>query len=131
MLCDGKRMTSFRLTVPARDARQAMRDIADLDIQRRWIEQIETPPAQHPLPSAARLCGDLRSSAHGPSPDQKNQNFVQMMISVTERVMRTASSGMRRDNNGSKKCPCIFPPASCFCLSAGYRRFCKITLPAV
>ena len=43
------------LTVPASDARQPMRDVFDLDVERRGIEKIQPPPTQHALPSARRL----------------------------------------------------------------------------
>ena len=45
-------MRAAGLPVPARDARQAMGDIGDLDIERRGVEQIEPPSRQHPLPGA-------------------------------------------------------------------------------
>ena len=45
-------MRAAGLPVPARDARQAMGDVGDLDIERRGVEQIEPPPRQHPLPGA-------------------------------------------------------------------------------
>ena len=51
-------MRAAGLPVPARDARQAMGDVGDLDIERRGVEQIEPPPRQHPLPGAGGdACG--------------------------------------------------------------------------
>ncbi len=40
------------LSVPARDPRQAMRDVFKLDVERRGVEQIEPAARQHPLPGA-------------------------------------------------------------------------------
>jgi hypothetical protein len=45
-----KDMRPAGLTVPARDPRQPMRDIRDLDIERRGVQQIKPPTRQHPLP---------------------------------------------------------------------------------
>jgi len=52
VLCDGERVRALRLPVPARDTGEAMRDVLDLDVQRRRIEKIESPSAQHSLPGA-------------------------------------------------------------------------------
>ena len=38
------------LAVPAGDAGEPMGDVLDLDVERRGVEQVEPPPAQHPLP---------------------------------------------------------------------------------
>src|SRR3984957_8458771 len=43
VLRDGENMRAARLSVPARYAREPMRDILDLDIERRRVEQIEPP----------------------------------------------------------------------------------------
>ncbi len=53
MLCDGEGVLAFGLAVPARYARQTMRDVLDLDIQRRGVEQIESATAEHSLPGAS------------------------------------------------------------------------------
>src|SRR3990167_3134572 len=45
---------AFGLAVPARDARQAVRDVLDLDVERRGVEQIEPAARQHALPGARR-----------------------------------------------------------------------------
>src|SRR5664280_887598 len=42
------------LPVPARDAGKPVRDVLDLDVERRGIEQVEPPPRQHALPGARR-----------------------------------------------------------------------------
>ena len=43
-------MRALGLPVPARHARQAVGDVANLDIERGGVEEIETPPRQHALP---------------------------------------------------------------------------------
>jgi len=52
MLGDGKGVRAFGLSVPAGDTRQTMGDVLDLDVERRGIEQVQTPAAQHALPGA-------------------------------------------------------------------------------
>ena len=54
MLRDREDVRAVRLAVPARDARQAVRDILDLDVERRGIEQVEPATRQHALPGARR-----------------------------------------------------------------------------
>ena len=54
MLRDGKYVLACRLAVPARDARKPVRDVLDLDIERRRIEQVEPSARQHPLKGAWR-----------------------------------------------------------------------------
>ena len=49
------------LAVPARHAREPVRDVGDLDVERGRIEQIEPAPGQHALPSAECLGGHCRS----------------------------------------------------------------------
>src|SRR5512144_3282449 len=56
MLRDGKDVTALRLPVPARDAREAMRNVIDFDVERGGVEQIEASSGQHPLPRARRTC---------------------------------------------------------------------------
>ena len=53
------------LAVPARDAREPMGDVADLDVERRRVDDVEPPPRQHPLPGAAAgaHAGKSRASA--------------------------------------------------------------------
>jgi len=41
------------LAVPAGDAGKPMRDVLDLDVERRGVEQVEPPARQHALPGAA------------------------------------------------------------------------------
>jgi hypothetical protein len=50
VLGDGKDVGAFGLSVPARHAGEAMRDILALDVERRGVQQIEPPPGQHSLP---------------------------------------------------------------------------------
>jgi hypothetical protein len=52
MLRDRKRVFPFGLAVPTSDARQAVRDVLDLDIEGRWIEKVKAAAAQHALPSS-------------------------------------------------------------------------------
>ncbi len=54
-------MRPERLAVPARDARKPVRDVLDLDVGGRGIEQIEAAPGQHALPGA--LCAPRRPHA--------------------------------------------------------------------
>ncbi len=41
VLRDRKRMRSLCLPVPARKSRQTVRDVADLDIEGRWVERFQ------------------------------------------------------------------------------------------
>ena len=54
MLRDRENIFALGLAVPARDPRQPMRDILDLDIERGGIKQIEPASRQHALPGARR-----------------------------------------------------------------------------
>src|ERR1039457_6873973 len=51
---DRENMRALRLPLPARHAREPVRDVVDLDVERRGVEQIEPPPRQHALPGARR-----------------------------------------------------------------------------
>ena len=76
MLRDGEDLGPLRLAVPARHARQPMGDVADLDVERRRIDEIEPPSRQHPLPGAARrrsLMGGVRAPAPGRPRDGSNR----------------------------------------------------------
>src|SRR5262249_10854427 len=55
MLRDGVDMRAFGLPVPARDAREPVRDVGDLDVERGGGEQVEASPRGHALPGAERL----------------------------------------------------------------------------
>src|SRR5215207_570425 len=55
------------LPVPARDAREAMGDVFDLDVQRRGVEEIEPAPREHALPGTRRLSGHPTAAAAGRS----------------------------------------------------------------
>ena len=57
MLRHGKGMVAARLPVPARDARKAVRDVLDLDVERGGIEQIE--------PAARTACAATRAESPG------------------------------------------------------------------
>jgi len=48
-----------RLAVPARQARQPVGDILDFDVERRGLQQIEPPAAEHPLPRTHRYSSVL------------------------------------------------------------------------
>jgi hypothetical protein len=54
MLRNREGMRAACLAVPAGDARKAMGDVLDLDIERRGVEQIEPPAREHALPGARR-----------------------------------------------------------------------------
>jgi hypothetical protein len=45
-------VTALRLPVPARDAREAVRNVIDFDIERGGVEQIQPSSRQHALPCA-------------------------------------------------------------------------------
>src|SRR6185295_9022100 len=47
-------MRAFGLAVPARDARKTVRDVLDLDVERRGIEEIQSAAGKHALPGAGR-----------------------------------------------------------------------------
>ena len=57
MLRDREGVVAEGLSVPARDAREPVRDVLDLDVERRRIEKIETAARQHALPGARRRAG--------------------------------------------------------------------------
>ena len=61
MLGDGEDVRALGLSVPAGDAREPVRDVGDLDVERGRIEQIEPAPGQHALPSAECRGGHCRS----------------------------------------------------------------------
>ena len=52
VLRDGKRVLADRLPVPARDPRQPVGDVFDLDVFGLRREKIETATRQHALPSS-------------------------------------------------------------------------------
>src|SRR6185436_1247862 len=52
VLGDRERVLALRLAVPARHTREAVGDIFDLDIERRRVQEVEPPAAQHTLPGA-------------------------------------------------------------------------------
>ncbi len=54
MLRHGEGVRALCLSVPSRHAGQAVGDVADLDIERGGVEEIETPPRQHALPGSRR-----------------------------------------------------------------------------
>ena len=54
VLRDGEDVRALGLAVPARDAREAVRDVLDLDVERGGIEQVEPAARQHALPCARR-----------------------------------------------------------------------------
>ena len=62
VLRDGEDVRADRLSVPARDAGEPVRDVVELHIERRGIEQVEPPPREHPLPDA-RFLGHQSFSA--------------------------------------------------------------------
>ena len=61
VLSHGKCRMAFGLTIPPRNACQAMRDILDLNIERGRIEEIEPAAAQHALPGAAGIASQCHS----------------------------------------------------------------------
>ena len=61
VLGDREGMVALGLAVPAGDARQAVGDVLDLDVERRGAEKVEPPPRQHPLPRPRR---NLAAAAH-------------------------------------------------------------------
>src|SRR5262249_32986198 len=50
MLRDRKSMIADCLAVPTRDPRETVRDILDLDVERRRVQQVQPASAQHTLP---------------------------------------------------------------------------------
>ena len=57
MLGDREGVVADRLAVPAGDAREPVRDVGDLDVERRGVEQVEPAARQHALPGARRSAG--------------------------------------------------------------------------
>jgi hypothetical protein len=55
VLGDGEGVCAFRLAVPSRHTRKAVGDVLDFDVERRGVEKIQPPSAQHALPGT-RLC---------------------------------------------------------------------------
>ena len=55
-------MVAAGLAVPARDAGEPMRDVGDLDVERRGVEQVEPAAGQHALPGARRSAGLVGAS---------------------------------------------------------------------
>ena len=55
VLGDGEGMVADGLAVPAGDAGQAVRDVLDLDVEGRGIQQVQPSSGQHALPGAGRL----------------------------------------------------------------------------
>ncbi len=66
VLGDRKNVGADRLPVPARDAREPVRDVRDLDIERGGVEQVEPAPGKHALPGAEQLraCRRFRLRRH-------------------------------------------------------------------
>ena len=50
MPCNRNRPGSGHLAIPARDPRQAVRNVLDLDVERGGVQQVKPPAAQHPVP---------------------------------------------------------------------------------
>jgi hypothetical protein len=50
---------ALRLAVPARHKGQAMGDIFNLNVNCRWVKQVQSPSRQHSLPSAWLFHGVL------------------------------------------------------------------------
>ena len=55
MLGDREGMIAQRLAVPAGNAREAVRDVLDLDVGGRGVKQVEAAAGQHALPGARGL----------------------------------------------------------------------------
>src|SRR5712675_1625680 len=58
-------MRALGLAIPASDAGESVRDVGDLHIERRGVEQIEPPPRQHALPGASGKTAGCRLARHG------------------------------------------------------------------
>src|SRR5689334_7667238 len=52
VLSDREGMLAERLSIPARNAGKPMRDVIDLDVEWRRIDEVEASPGQHALPDA-------------------------------------------------------------------------------
>ena len=57
VLRDREGVVAEGLAVPAGDPGETVRDILDLDVERRRIEQVEATARQHSLPCARRCAG--------------------------------------------------------------------------
>ena len=79
VLRHGKGVVALGLAIPPRHPRKAMGDILDLDVERRGVQQVESPSRKHPLPGAKFRChvsapvsspphgGGSRSCGHSPT----------------------------------------------------------------
>ena len=104
MLRDREDMRADGLAVPARDAREPMRDVLDLDVERGRIEQIEPAARQHALPGAGTLCGAswrgllLRSAVSGRSRAELGAGLVavaghEMIVDHADRLHEGIDDG--------------------------------------
>ena len=55
MLGHREDVRALGLPIPTGNAREPMRDVGDLDVERRGVEQVEPAPREHALPGAKRL----------------------------------------------------------------------------
>ena len=63
VLGDREGVVADGLAVPAGDAGKPVRDVGDLDVERRGVEQIEPAAGQHALPGARRSAGPVGHQA--------------------------------------------------------------------
>ena len=61
------------LAVPARHAGEPVRDVVDLDVERRRVEQIEPAARQHALPGAVRGAGPVGHAQSSAAPATAGQ----------------------------------------------------------
>ena len=59
VLRDREDVRAVGLAVPARDAGEPVRDVLDLDVKRRGVEQVEPAARQHALPGAGGKLRDV------------------------------------------------------------------------
>src|SRR5947209_5732406 len=85
VLSNRENIRATGLTVPASDTGEDVRDILDLDVERRWIEKIEAAPRQHALPGARRA-RDRHSGFSLPIADAMPPAIDEMIVDHADRL---------------------------------------------
>lgn len=89
VLCDGKGMIARRLPIPARNSRKTARNIFDLYVQRRWIQQIKAASGQHALPGAGRFgAGGHKASLANIGVERKACVFLTRFLEALMKLRR-------------------------------------------
>ncbi len=105
VLRDREDMAPLGLAIPARRAGKPMRDVLDLDIERRRVEKIEPASGQHALPGARRRRGGGlgRRRAHADAARRTPAEFTLRLPSST--ALSAAPWQERRIRHGGSNRP--------------------------